>query len=163
MKTLCPHCKMLIPYSARLAGRTTTCPVCHTQFAMPSPDEQARLIAEEQSLRDDQQQRFERARQKRLMPSEEAGRYPALRFVAGLVQFLAVVVFFLAVVGIVAVSVSEMLWEVKVQWAVTLATAAVIGPVLLWGLGELIILFIDMANDMRATRQEIARLRRKKS
>jgi hypothetical protein len=38
----------------------------------------------------------------------------------------------------------------------------VFGPIFLWGMGELILLMIDIANDMRATRMEITRLRRKK-
>jgi hypothetical protein len=162
MKTLCPHCKMLIPYSARLAGREARCPVCGEPFDMPSPDEQAKLIQQDDALRREQARRFEHARQRRTLAAAEAGRYPALRFIAGLLQFLALLVLVAALVSLVAVALSNAPWEAKL-WRIALSFGFVLmGPVLLWGLGELILLLIDVANDMRATRQEITRLRRRK-
>jgi anti-sigma factor RsiW len=162
MKTVCPHCTSLIPYSSRLAGRTATCPVCHQRYEMPSPAEQARLLAEDESLRNEQKERFERARQRRITPAEEATRYPALRFIANLLQFLAVTTLFLSVAGVVVVLLSGEPWRSQVQGLIGLGVAAVLPPVLLWGLGELIGLLIDMANDARVARQELSRLRRKK-
>jgi len=162
MNTICPHCKMLIPYSARLAGRPATCPLCHTPFEMPSPDEQAQLIARVDALKQEQSDRFEHARQRRVLPVAEGSRYPALRFIAGLLQFLALVVLLLSIAGLVAVALNDLSLETK-SWVVpVLLVDMVFGPIFLWGMGELILLMIDIANDMRATRMEITRLRRKK-
>jgi len=162
MNTICPHCKMRIPYSARQAGKPVTCPLCHTQFAMPTPDQQARLIEEVDVLKREQAERFERARGSRSVLPEEGRRYPALRFLAALHQFLAVTTLFLALVGLGSLFIVEMPPQGKVQAAVLLVAYIVLGPILLWGIGELILLFVDMANDLRATRRELTRLRRRR-
>ncbi len=130
---------------------------------MPAPDEQARLIGEQDVLQYEQAQRFAHARDRRTLPAEEPSRYPALKLVAGLCQFLAIALLFLAILGLAIVVPTQMPELVKVQTVVLLAAILVLGPVFLWGLGELILLFIDMAHDMRATRQEITRLRRKRT
>ena len=69
---------------------------------------------------------------------------------------------FLALVGLGSLFVVEMPPQGKVQAAVLLAAYIVLGPILLWGIGELILLFVDMANDLRATRRELTRLRRRR-
>ncbi len=98
-----------------------------------------------------------------LQPYREYERIDAaLRFVAGLLQFLALVVLLLSIAALVALAVTDLSLEVM-SWAVpALMVGAVFGPLFLWGLGELILLMIDIANDLRATRLEITRLRRKK-
>jgi len=161
MRTICPHCKVLIPYSSRLAGRPATCPACHRTFDMPSPDEQAKLIEQVGALKRDQRARFERARQRRLA-APPGSEYPALRLIAGLLQFLAVVVLALCLVNAAITVAGDAPWPAK-AWLLAVSIALVVlAPVLLWGLGELILLLIDMANEVRATRLAIARLRRKK-
>ncbi len=162
MNTICPHCQMRVAYNARQAGKPVTCPVCHAQFPMPTPNEQAKLIEEVGVLKREQMERFRRARESRSSLPEEGSRYPALRFVAGLLQFLAVAVLFLSSVGLVAVGITEMPGEQKIQFAVFLSASILLGPAVLWGMGELILLLVDMANDMRATRHEITRLRRRR-
>jgi hypothetical protein len=70
---------------------------------------------------------------------------------------------FLALVGLAAVFVLEMPSQSeRLQAAALVAGYILIGPVLLWGVGELLFLLVDMANDIRATRPEITRLRRRK-
>ena len=129
---------------------------------MPTPDQQARLIEEVDELRREQAERFERSRAGRPASSEERRRYPALRFIAGFCQFLAIASFFLAVAGLAVVLFIEMPASIRVVTALSLAAAAVIVPVFLWGVGELLLLLVDMANDIRATRHEIWRLRRRR-
>jgi hypothetical protein len=163
MNTICPHCKRLIPYSARWAGRPATCPECHQPFEMPSPDEQAKLLAQEEALKQEQTQRFEHARERRGVPAEAAARYPALRFIAGLLQFLAGLALVGSLLGLALVALSGLPGEVLIPRLIQLTVVMVLSPVLLWGLGELIYLLIDMANDIHAARQELTRLRRKKS
>jgi len=163
MNTICPHCKMRIPYSARRAGQTVACPLCRIQFLMPTPGQQAKLIEEVDVLKQEQAERFERARAGRSGLPEESRRYPALRFIAGLHQFLAVATSFFALVGLGTLFVIEMPADLRVQVAVFLVAYILIGPVLLWGAGELLLLLVDMANDMRATRHEITRLRRRRA
>jgi hypothetical protein len=163
MNTICPHCKLRIPYSVRQAGQSVACPLCRTQFVMPTPDQQAKLIEEVDVLKREQTERFERARAGRSASVEEGRRYPALRFIAGVYQFLAVASLFLALVGLAAIFVVEMPSpSERLQAAAWLVGYVLIGPVLLWGAGELLFLLVDMANDIRATRQEITRLRRRK-
>jgi len=161
MRTICPHCKVLVPYSSRLAGRPATCPACHRTFDMPSPDEQARLIEQVDALKRDQRARFERARQRRLAaaPGSES---PALRLIAGLLQFLAVVVLALLLVNATTALLGDAQWPAEAWGPAVLNALVVLAPVLLWGLGELILLLIDTANEVRSTRLEITRLRRKK-
>jgi hypothetical protein len=128
---------------------------------MPSPDEQAKLIEQVDALKLEQKARFERARQRRLA-APPGSEYPALRLIAGLLQFLAVVVLALWLVNVAITVASDVAWPAK-AWALAVSVALVfLGPVLLWGLGELILLLIDIAGDIRVTRLEITRLRRRK-
>jgi hypothetical protein len=162
VNTICPHCKTPIRYSARLAGEPVVCPVCQKEFTMPEPDQQARLLAEDETLRREQQARFARSRARPPHVQELAQRYPALRFLAGLHQFLALAVLFGSLVGLATLWILELPMETRVQGTVFLAVVAPAAPAVLWGIGELILLFVDMANDARIARIEVERLRRKR-
>jgi hypothetical protein len=159
VNTICPHCKTPIRYSARLAGEPVCCPVCQQEFAMPTPDEQAKLLTENDTLRREQQARFARARARGLHAQDVANRYPALRFLAGLHQFLAMAVLFGSLVGLATLWVIDLPMQWRIQGTVLLAVVALAAPAMLWGAGELILLFVDMANDARMARMEVARLR----
>ena len=71
-------------------------------------------------------------------------KYPALRFIAGLNKFFAIVVPIVCLVGLVAITKAEV---VTPETIVPLVVYMIAAPLALWGSAELILLLIDIESN----------------